>query len=223
MRAILLGGPGAGKGTQAGFVCRRYRIPQISTGDMLRAAVRAGSELGRRAKEIMDIGALVPDDVIIALVEERLRRPDCRHGYLFDGFPRNIPQAQALRDREIAVAAVVEIAVDDAEIVRRMSGRRVHPASGRTYHIEFNPPAIPGKDDVSGEALIQREDDRELTVRERLRVYHAQTRPLVAYYSEWRCSGDPFAPGYLRIDGMGTVTEVRDAVFEALENVVSQR
>ena len=222
MRAILLGGPGAGKGTQAGFVCERYRIPQISTGDMLRAAFQAGSELGLRAKKIMDTGALVSDEIIIGLVEERLRQSDCRQGYLFDGFPRNILQAEALRDRGIAVDAVVEIAVDDAEIVRRMSGRRVHPASGRTYHIDFNPPAIPGKDDISGEALVQRDDDREVTVLERLRVYHFQTRPLVSYYSEWYLSGDRYAPAYVRINGSGTVTSVRDALFEALKKVGSE-
>ena len=222
MRAILLGGPGAGKGTQAGFVCERYRIPQISTGDMLRAAFQAGSELGLRAKKIMDTGALVSDEIIIGLVEERLSQSDCRRGYLFDGFPRNILQAEALRDRGIAVDAVAEIAVDDAEIVRRMSGRRVHPASGRTYHIEFNPPAIPGKDDISGEALVQRDDDREVTVLERLRVYHFQTRPLVSYYSEWYLSGDRYAPAYVRISGSGTVTSVRDALFEALKKVGSE-
>ena len=219
---ILLGGPGAGKGTQAGFVCERYRIPQISTGDMLRAAYQAGSELGRRAKKIMDTGALVSDEIIIGLVEERLTRPDCRRGYLFDGFPRNTSQAEAVRDREIAVDAVVEIAVDDAVIVRRMSGRRVHPASGRTYHTEFNPPATPGTDDISGEPLIQRDDDREVTVRERLRVYHVQTRPLVSYYSEWCRSGDRSAPKYVRIAGSGSVVRVRDALFEALENVDSE-
>lgn len=222
MRAILMGGPGAGKGTQAGFVCERFHIPQISTGDMLRAAHQAGSELGRRAKEIMDTGALVPDEIIMGLVEERLTQPDCRRGYLFDGFPRNLPQAEALRDRGIVIDAVVEIAVDDAVIVRRMSGRRVHPASGRTYHIEFNPPATPGRDDVSGETLIQRDDDREATVRERLRVYHTQTRPLVSYYSDWWQSGDPNAPKYLRIDGGASVVRVRDALLDALGKVGSE-
>ena len=221
MRAILLGGPGAGKGTQAGFVCERYRIPQISTGDMLRAAVQAGSEIGRRAKRIMDSGALVPDEIIIRLVEERLNGPDCRRGYLFDGFPRNIHQAEALRDREIVVDVVVEIAVDDAEIVRRMSGRRVHSASGRTYHVEFNPPLTPGQDDITGEALMQRDDDREVTVRERLRVYYTQTKQLVVYYSQWCNSGDRRAPRYLRVDGTGTVASVRDALFEVLGKVLS--
>ena len=217
MRAILLGGPGAGKGTQAGFVCERYRIPQISTGDMLRSAVRAGSELGRQAKRIMEVGALVPDDIIIGLVEDRLRRPDCRNGYLFDGFPRTIPQARALRERGIVIDAVVELAVDDAEIVRRLSGRRVHPASGRSYHVEFNPPARPGKDDATGEALVQRADDREATVRDRLAIYHAETEPLIACFSEWSRSGEEHAPKYLRIDGTAAVESIRDAVFRALE------
>ncbi len=222
MRAILLGGPGAGKGTQAGFVCERYGIAQISTGDMLRNAYQAGSELGRRAKRVMDTGALVPDEIIMGLVEERLTQPDCRRGYLFDGFPRTISQAEALRERGIIVDAVVEIAVDDAVIVRRMGGRRVHPASGRTYHVEFNPPAVPGKDDITHETLIQRDDDREETVRERLRVYHAQTRPLVSYYSEWSRSGDPGAPSYLRVEGNASVEGVRDALFEALEGAGAQ-
>ncbi len=217
MRAILLGGPGAGKGTQAGFVCERYRIPQISTGDMLRSAVRAGSELGRQAKRIMEVGALVPDDIIIGLVEDRLRRPDCRNGYLFDGFPRTIPQARALRERGIVIDAVVELAVDDAEIVRRLSGRRVHPASGRSYHVEFNPPVHPGKDDVTGEALVQRADDREATVRDRLAIYHAETEPLIACFSEWSRSGEEHAPKYLRIDGTATVESIRDTLFRALE------
>ena len=221
MRAIVLGAPGAGKGTQADFVCERYGVPKIATGDMLRAAAESGSELGRRAKEIMDVGALVPDEIILGLVEERLGRPDCGKGFLFDGFPRNIPQAEALRNRGITVDVVVEIAVDDAEIVRRMSGRRIHPASGRTYHVEFNPPSVPGKDDQTGEELVQREDDREATVRERLKVYHDQTRPLIDYYSEWERSGDRDAPRYVRIDGMDTLDRVCSAVREALEQVVS--
>jgi len=217
----VLGAPGAGKGTQADFVCERYAVPKIATGDMLRAAAESGSELGRRAKEIMDVGALVPDEIILGLVEERLGWPDCRKGFLFDGFPRNIPQAEALRDRGITVDVVVEIAVDDSEIVRRMSGRRIHPASGRTYHVEFNPPAVPDKDDQTGEGLVQREDDREATVRERLKVYHGQTRPLIDYYSEWERSGDRDAPRYVRIDGMDTLDSVRSAVLEALDQVVS--
>ena len=221
MRAIVLGAPGAGKGTQADVVCERYGVPRISTGDMLRAAAESGSELGRRAKEIMDVGALVPDEIILGLVEERLGGPDCGRGFLFDGFPRNIPQAEALRDRGITVDVVVEIAVDDSEIVRRMSGRRVHPASGRTYHVEFNPPATPGKDDPTGEELVQRDDDREATVRERLKVYHDQTRPLIDYYSEWERSGDRDAPRYVRIDGMDTLDSVRSAVLETLEQVAS--
>lgn len=221
MRAIVLGAPGAGKGTQADFVCERYGVPKIATGDMLRAAADSGSELGRRAKEIMDVGALVPDEIILGLVEERLSRPDCGRGFLFDGFPRNIPQAEALRNRGITVDVVVEIAVDDSEIVRRMSGRRIHPASGRTYHVEFNPPALQGKDDLTGEELVQREDDGEATVRERLKVYHDQTRPLIDYYSEWERSGDRDAPRYVRIDGMSTLDSVRSAVLEALDQVVS--
>ena len=221
MRAIVLGAPGAGKGTQADFVCERYGVPKIATGDMLRAAAVSGSELGRRAKEIMDVGALVPDEIILGLVEERLSRPDCGRGFLFDGFPRNIPQAEALHNRGITVDVVVEIAVDDSEIVRRVSGRRIHPASGRTYHVEFNPPARPGKDDLTGEELVQREDDRESTVRERLRVYHDQTRPLIDYYSKWERSGDRYAPHYVRIDGMSTLDSVRSAVLEALDQVVS--
>ena len=222
MRAIVLGAPGAGKGTQADFVCERYRLPKIATGDMLRAAAESGSELGRKAKEIMDTGALVPDEIILGLVEERLSQPDCRKGFLFDGFPRNIPQAAALRDRGITVDVVVEIAVEDAEIIRRMSGRRVHPASGRTYHLEFNPPAVSGKDDLTGEVLIQRDDDREATVRERLRVYRDQTRPLIAYYTEWGRSGDRNAPHYVRVDGMDTLQDVRCAVLEALDRVVAR-
>lgn len=217
MRLILLGGPGAGKGTQAKFICDRYEIPQISTGDMLRAAVEEGTELGRKAKEVMDAGKLVSDDIIVGLVKERIAQPDCENGFLFDGFPRTIPQAEALRDSGVVVQYVVEIAVDDEEIIRRMSGRRVHPASGRTYHIEFNPPEREGRDDVTGEPLVQRDDDREETVRNRLEVYHAQTEPLVEYYSNWEKSGDASAPKYVRVDGIGSVEEVRNRIVSALE------
>ncbi len=217
MRLILLGGPGAGKGTQAKFITDHFEIPQISTGDMLRAAVKAGTELGRKAKEVMDTGGLVSDDIIIGLVKERIAEPDCVNGFLFDGFPRTIPQAEALRDSGVVLQYVVEIAVDDEEIIRRMSGRRVHPASGRSYHVEFNPPQRAGRDDVTGEPLVQRDDDKEETVRKRLQVYHAQTKPLVKYYSDWEKSGEAAAPKYLRVDGIGSVDEVRDRIFAALE------
>ncbi len=217
MRLILLGGPGAGKGTQAKFITDHFEIPQISTGDMLRAAVKAGTELGLRAKAVMDTGGLVSDDIIIGLVKERIAEPDCVNGFLFDGFPRTIPQAEALRDSGVVLQYVVEISVDDEEIIRRMSGRRVHPASGRSYHVEFNPPQRAGRDDVTGEPLVQRDDDKEETVRKRLQVYHAQTKPLVKYYSDWEKSGDTAAPKYLRVDGIGSVDEVRDRIFAALE------
>ena len=216
MRLILLGGPGAGKGTQAGFITERYGIPQISTGDMLRAAVRAGTELGLQAKSIMDSGALVSDDLIIGLVKERLEQPDCENGFLFDGFPRTIPQADAMKSHGIDVEYVVEIAVPDEEIIRRMSGRRVHPASGRTYHVIYNPPATEGIDDESGEPLIQREDDQEETVKHRLSVYHEQTEPLIRYYSNWSEQADDHAPGYVRIEGVGSVEDIRDSIFSAL-------
>ncbi len=218
MRLILLGGPGAGKGTQAKFITDHYEIPQISTGDMLRAAVKAGTDLGQQAKEIMESGALVSDDIIIGLVKERIAQPDCENGFLFDGFPRTIPQAEALQDSGVVLQYVVEIAVDDEEIIRRMSGRRVHPASGRSYHVEFNPPQRAGRDDVTGEPLVQRDDDLEETVRKRLQVYHAQTKPLVKYYSDWEKSGDAAAPRYVRVDGIGGVDAVRDRIFAALEN-----
>ncbi len=218
MRLILLGGPGAGKGTQAKFITDHYEIPQISTGDMLRAAVKVGTDLGQQAKEIMESGALVSDDIIIGLVKERIAQPDCENGFLFDGFPRTIPQAEALRDSGVVLQYVVEIAVDDEEIIRRMSGRRVHPASGRSYHVEFNPPQRAGRDDVTGEPLVQRDDDLEETVRKRLQVYHAQTKPLVKYYSDWEKSGDAAAPRYVRVDGIGGVDAVRDRIFAALEN-----
>ena len=216
MRLILLGGPGAGKGTQAGFVTQRYGIPQISTGDMLRAAVKAGTPLGVAAKQVMDGGNLVSDDVIIALVKERIARPDCRAGFLFDGFPRTIPQAEAMKTAQVPIEHVVEIAVSDATIVERMSGRRVHVASGRTYHVKFNPPKKDMVDDVTGEPLVLRKDDEEATVRNRLEVYHRQTEPLVAYYAKWAATGDARAPKYHRIDGLGKVEEVRDRIFSAL-------
>jgi adenylate kinase len=218
MRLILLGPPGAGKGTQAKFITQAYGIPQISTGDMLRAAVKAGSPLGLAAKQVMDSGALVSDDIIIALVKERLKQPDCARGYLFDGFPRTIPQAQAMRDAAVALDYVLEIYVPDEVIIERMSGRRVHPGSGRTYHIVFNPPRIPDRDDVTGEPLVQREDDKEETVRKRLAVYHTQTEPLIAYYSEWAASGDPQAPKYRRVYGVGSVEAVRGACPAALRS-----
>jgi adenylate kinase len=218
MRLVLLGPPGAGKGTQAGFIRDAYRIPQISTGDMLRAAVKAGTPLGVAAKKVMDAGGLVSDDIIVRLVNDRLREPDCRNGYLFDGFPRTIPQADALRDAGVALEYVLEIDVPDAAIVERMSGRRVHPASGRTYHVKYNPPKVADRDDVTGEPLIQREDDKEETVRKRLAVYHEQTEPLIAYYKEWAATGDPRAPKYRRVDGLGPVDTIRDAVLAALRS-----
>jgi len=219
MRVILLGGPGAGKGTQAGYIVGRYGIPQISTGDMLRATVKADTPLGRKAKGIMDAGRLVPDDLIVTLVRERVAQDDCARGFLFDGFPRTIPQAEALAQAGIDIDAVVEIAVDDQEIIRRMSGRRVHLESGRTYHVEFNPPREEGKDDVTGEPLIQREDDKEETVRKRLEVYHAQTVPLIDYYQSCAASGEENALRYIRVDGKAGVEEVRDKVFAALDEL----
>jgi adenylate kinase len=218
MRLILLGPPGAGKGTQAGFITQAYAIPQVSTGDMLRAAIAAGTPVGLAAKAVMDSGALVSDDIIIALVKERLKAPDCAKGYLFDGFPRTIPQADAMREAGVALDYVVEIDVPDAAIVERMSGRRCHVASGRTYHIVYNPPKVPGKDDVTGEDLVQRPDDREETVRKRLDVYRAQTKPLVAYYEKWAASGDPRAPKYRTVDGTGDVDAVRAACLAALKS-----
>jgi len=216
MRLILLGGPGAGKGTQAAFITQRYRIPQISTGDMLRGAVNAGTPLGLAAKQVMDRGDLVSDDVIIGLVQERIKAPDCGNGFLFDGFPRTIPQADAMRTARVPLEHVVDIAVDDKAIIDRMSGRRVHLPSGRTYHVQFNPPRNDMRDDVTGEELVQREDDLEETVRKRLAVYHRQTEPLVAYYTKWVQSGDGQAPKYHRIDGLGKVEEVRSRIFAAL-------
>jgi adenylate kinase len=216
MRLILLGAPGAGKGTQAAFVIQKYGIPQISTGDMLRAAVKAGARMGLEAKKFMDAGALVPDEVIIGLVKDRIEQPDCANGFLFDGFPRTIPQAEAMKQAGVDLDYVVEVDVDDAEIVRRLSGRRVHLASGRTYHLQFNPPKVAGKDDVTGEALIQRDDDKEDTVQKRLQVYHSQTKPLVEYYSSWAAKGDTGAPKYRRISGTGTMEQIRDRIFAAL-------
>jgi len=217
MRLILLGAPGAGKGTQAAFITKKYGIPQISTGDMLRAAVKAGTALGLAARKVMDAGALVSDDIIIGLVEDRLRQPDCAHGYLFDGFPRTIPQADAMKNAGVALDYVLEIDVPDADIIERISGRRVHPASGRSYHVRFNPPSIPGKDDLTGEDLIQRDDDSEETVGKRLAVYHAQTRPLVDYYAGWERSGDAAAPRFRKVSGVGTVDEITARVFAALQ------
>ncbi|WP_104202752.1 adenylate kinase [Billgrantia saliphila] len=217
MRLILLGAPGAGKGTQAQFICERYKIPQISTGDMLRAAVKEGSELGLKVKEIMTSGGLVSDDLIISLVKERIAQPDCENGFLFDGFPRTIPQADALKEAGVKIDHVLEIAVADEEIVKRLAGRRVHPGSGRVYHVEYNPPKQEGKDDVTGEPLIQRDDDRESTVRNRLAVYHEQTAPLVDYYQQWAQEEPQAAPAYHRVEGVGSVDEITQKVIEALE------
>ena len=217
MKLILLGAPGAGKGTQAQFIREKYGIPQISTGDMLRAAVKAGTPLGVEAKKVMDAGGLVSDEIIIGLVTERLQQDDCRAGYLFDGFPRTLPQAEAMKVAGVALDYVLEIDVADEEIIERMSGRRVHPGSGRTYHIRFNPPQVEGKDDATGEDLIQRDDDQEATVRKRLEVYHAQTKPLLDYYGQWAASGDPRAPRCRRIAGVGSVEDIKRAAFEALQ------
>jgi adenylate kinase len=216
MRIILLGGPGAGKGTQANFIKDKYGIPQISTGDMLRAAVKEGTPLGLEAKKIMDAGGLVSDDTILGLVKERIANDDCANGFLFDGFPRTLAQAEALKQQGVDIDAVVEIDVDDEEIIKRMSGRRVHPASGRSYHTVFNPPKEEGKDDQTGEPLVQRDDDREDTVRQRLKVYHDQTAPLIEYYSRWAEQAGEGAPRYIRIPGVGKVEEIRDAIFTAL-------
>jgi adenylate kinase len=217
VRLILLGPPGAGKGTQATFIKERFGIPQISTGDMLRAAVKAGTPLGMEAKKVMDAGQLVSDDIIIGLVKERLNQDDSKSGYLFDGFPRTIPQADAMRNSGVDLDYVLEIDVNESSIIERMSGRRTHPASGRTYHVKFNPPKVEGKDDITGEPLIQRDDDREETVRKRLEVYRQQTRPLVEYYSNWSSQGDVRAPKYRKISGVGSVDEIRERALAALK------
>ncbi|MDG0996006.1 MAG: adenylate kinase [Gammaproteobacteria bacterium] len=217
MRAILLGGPGAGKGTQANHIKQRYDIPQISTGDMLRAAVKQGTPLGVQAKQVMDAGGLVSDSIIIGLVKQRIAEDDCANGFLFDGFPRTIAQAEALKNDGVEIDAVVEIDVDDNEIIKRMSGRRVHAASGRSYHLIYNPPQVANKDDETGEDLMQRVDDAEDTVRERLRVYHEQTEPLIGYYSEWAAENSAAAPKYIKVNGIGLVDEIRDQIFTALD------
>lgn len=219
MRLILLGGPGAGKGTQATFITQKYNIPQISTGDMLRAAVKAQTPLGIAAKKIMDEGGLVSDDIIIGLIKDRLQQDDCDNGYLLDGFPRTLGQADAMKNNEIFVDCVVEISVDDQEIIKRMSGRRAHLASGRTYHVEYNPPKTEGIDDVTGEALVQREDDKEETVKKRLAIYHDQTEPLIKYYTDYSNSGVSHAPAYTKVMGIGGVEEIRDRIYKELESV----
>lgn len=216
MRLILLGAPGAGKGTQATFIKEKFNIPQISTGDMLRAAVKAGTALGLEAKKFMDAGGLVPDEVIIGLVKERIKDADCQAGFLFDGFPRTIPQAEAMKQAGVMIDYVVEIDVPDEAIVERMSGRRSHPASGRTYHVKFNPPKVEGKDDITGEDLVQREDDKEEVVKNRLNVYHAQTKQLVGYYSDWANSGTGGAPKYVKVNGIGDMNTIRDQIFSQL-------
>ena len=216
MRIILLGAPGAGKGTQAQFITEKYPIPQISTGDMLRAAVKAGTPIGLQAKAVMDAGKLVSDEIIINVVKERIAQEDCVNGFLLDGFPRTIPQADALKDAGVEIDAVVEIDVADEEIIKRMSGRRMHPTSGRTYHVVFNPPKVEGVDDETGEALVQREDDQEETVRKRLDVYHDQTAPLIGYYKEWRSRDSNSAPAYVYVAGVGTVDDIKGKVFDGL-------
>ncbi len=223
MRIILLGPPGAGKGTQAKFLTRYYAIPQISTGDMLRSAVSQQTPLGLRAKTLMDKGQLISDEIIIKLVESRIQQADCINGFLFDGFPRTLPQAEAIRAQCIFIDFVIEIRVDDDEIVKRLSGRRIHPVSGRIYHLVYNPPKVPNKDDITGEALIQRQDDTEVTVRERLRIYHQQTKPLLCYYKAWQNRGDPGFPCYISINGQASVEEVRQNIFTALKQACKKR
>ena len=218
MRIILLGGPGAGKGTQANFIAEKFNIPQISTGNMLRKVIAEGAPLGLQAKEVMDAGGLVSDEIILGLVQERIAQDDCKNGYLFDGFPRTITQAENLKQLGLKIDYVVEIYVDDDEIIKRISGRRYHPASGRTYHIEFNPPKNENHDDLTDDTLIQRQDDKEETVRARLNIYHTQTRPLIEYYSKWAVSGDVNSPAFVQVDGNAGVTEVRDQIFKALSN-----
>ena len=217
MKLILLGAPGAGKGTQAKFICEKFGIPQISTGDMLRAQVKAGTPLGLEAKKHMDSGGLVPDAVIIGMVKERLKEDDCKNGYLFDGFPRTIPQAEAMKEAGVPLDVVLEIDVPDQDIIDRMAGRRVHLASGRTYHIKYNPPKVAGKDDVTGEDLIQRDDDKEETVRKRLEIYHSQTKPLVTFYTSWKNAGDAKAPKVEKVAGVGSVDEITARVLGALK------
>ena len=217
MKLILLGAPGAGKGTQAKFICEKYGIPQISTGDMLRAQVKAGTPLGLEAKKHMDSGGLVPDAVIIGMVKARLQEADCKNGYLFDGFPRTIPQAEAMKEAGVPLDIVLEVDVPDSDIIDRMAGRRVHLSSGRTYHIKYNPPKVAGKDDVTGEDLIQRDDDKEETVRKRLEIYHAQTKPLVEFYSKWSATGDAAAPKVCKVAGVGNVDDITKRVFDALK------
>ena len=216
MRLILLGGPGAGKGTQASFICKKFNIPQISTGDMLRAAVKAQTPLGIEAKGIMDAGGLVSDEIIIGLIKDRLQQVDCKNGYLLDGFPRTIPQADAMRENNINIDHVIEISVDDSEIIKRLSGRRAHLASGRAYHVEYNPPKQQDIDDVTGEALVQRDDDKEETVKKRLAIYHEQTEPLIDYYQQFSSDGALNSPSYTKIKGIGSVEEIRDAILNAI-------
>jgi adenylate kinase len=216
MRLVLLGAPGAGKGTQAQFICEKFGIPQISTGDMLRTAIKAGTPLGIEAKKVMDSGSLMSDEIIIGLVKERLQQDDCKAGYLFDGFPRTIPQAESMRSADVILDFVLEIDVADSEIVERMSGRRVHLASGRSYHVKFNPPKVEGRDDVTGESLIQRDDDQEQTVKKRLQIYHSQTKPLIEFYSTWFATGDPKAPQCRKIAGVGSIDQIKQAAIDAL-------